>query len=84
MESKYDASIIDLPYNLLSQATEETTTHIISSTAKLSDRLVIVSIADIKGIIAGIGFRVIDTCSVGKRGKTGFERKVWICEREGE
>ena len=80
IDKRYDAAIIDLPYNLLSQATDETTAHIIASTARIAQRLVIVSIVDITEIIQNAGLRLLDTCGVGKRGKTGFERRVWVCE----
>ncbi len=80
IDKRYDAAIIDLPYNLLSQATDETTAHIIRSSAQLAKRLVIVSIVDISEILKDIGLQLLDACSVGKRGKTVFERQVWVCE----
>lgn len=78
---KYDAAIIDLPYNLYSFASEEDIQHIIASTSVISDRLVIVSIADISELINGIGFNIIDFCTVNKRGKSSFARKIWVCEK---
>ncbi|MFK8055040.1 MAG: TRM11 family methyltransferase [Saprospiraceae bacterium] len=81
IDKRYDAAIIDLPYNLLSCASEDDVVHIITSAGELSDRLVIVSIADIASVIENAGFQITDQCSVGKRGKTSFERKVWVCER---
>jgi len=81
LEKRYDAAIVDLPYNLLSQATEETTLHIIRSTSALTHRLVIVSTTDISELIHQAGLFLIDSCRVGKRGKTVFERRVWVCER---
>jgi tRNA (guanine10-N2)-dimethyltransferase len=81
ISKKYDAAIIDLPYNLLSCATEHDILHIIQSTAKITDRLVIVSTSDITNLISNTGFRISDYCSVSKRGKTKFARKIWVCEK---
>ena len=77
---RYDAAIIDLPYNLLSCATDQDILHIIESTAEITDRLVIVSTSDITGLISKAGFNIADYCSVSKRGKTSFKRKIWVCE----
>jgi tRNA (guanine10-N2)-dimethyltransferase len=78
---RYDAAIIDLPYNLFSSATDNAILHIIKSTAKITDRLVIVSASDITNLISNTGFRLSDYCSVSKRGKTNFARKIWVCEK---
>lgn len=77
----YDAAIIDLPYNLYSYSTDEATINIIESTAKLADRVVIVSISDIEKVIKNAGLTVLDFCSVEKRGKSTFTRKIWVCEK---
>lgn len=82
LTNRYAAAIIDLPYNLLSHASDEDVLHIIGAVGKLTGRLVIVSIADIEPLIQQIGFSVLDQCSVGKRGKTNFARRVWVCEKQ--
>ena len=82
LDKKYDAAIIDLPYNLYSYSDESITLNIIESTAKLTDRIVIVSISDIKPIIKKSGLTIADFCTVEKRGKSGFTRNIWICEKE--
>lgn len=81
ISKRYDAAIIDLPYNLFSFASDSDILHIIESTAKITDRLVIVSISDITNQISNTGFRITDYCSVGKRGKRNFARKIWVCEK---
>lgn len=81
MEERYDAAIIDLPYNLFSCADEGTVSHIIESTAEITDRLVVVSTTDITEQIADAGLKILDSCSVSKRGKANFTRVVWVCER---
>ncbi|MGL1933484.1 MAG: hypothetical protein OCD01_00615 [Fibrobacterales bacterium] len=81
MSTRYEAAIIDLPYNLFSHANDNNVLHIIESTAEISNRLVIVSTSDISKLILNTGLRISDYCSVNKRGKTNFTRKIWVCEK---
>lgn len=81
VSKRYDAAIIDLPYNLFSIASDNDILHIIKSTAEITDRLVIVSISDITNLISMTGYRISDYCSVSKSGKTNFARKIWVCEK---
>lgn len=78
---KYDAAIIDLPYNLLSSATDEDTLHIIKSTTNITNRLIIVSIKDIRTLINEANLEILITCSISKRGKSNFARTIWVCEK---
>jgi tRNA G10 N-methylase Trm11 len=82
LNKNFDAAIIDLPYNLYSISDELTTINIIESTSKLADRIVIVSTTDIGATIKNNGLKIIDFCTVGKRGKSKFERKIWVCEKD--
>ena len=81
IRKRYDAAIIDLPYNLFSSATDNDILHIIESTAEITDQLIIVSTSDITNLIINIGFRISDYCSVSKSGKRNFTRKIWVCEK---
>ncbi len=81
ISKKYDAAIIDLPYDLFSKASDQDFLHIIASTSKITDRLVIVSISDISKLIHDTGLKISDSCSVSKPGKTNFSRKIWVCEK---
>lgn len=81
INNRYDAAIIDLPYNLFSCADDNTILHIIESSVEITDRLVIVSISDISDLINQAGLRISDYCSVSKKGKANFARKIWICEK---
>ncbi len=81
ISKRYEAAIIDLPYNLFTSATDTDILHIIESTAEITDRLVIVSTSDITNLISNTGFRISDYCSVSKRGKVNFARKIWVCEK---
>ncbi len=77
---QYDAAIIDLPYNLYSPATDDDILNIIKATAKISDRLVIVSTANIEDKIQNTGLMLLDYCKVSKPGKSNFTRNIWVCE----
>ncbi len=79
---KYDAAIIDLPYNLYAYSDDLIISNIIESTAKLATRLIIVSISDITDLINKTGFHISDSCNVGKSGKGKFFRKIWLCEKK--
>ncbi|MGL1889526.1 MAG: hypothetical protein OCD76_23630 [Reichenbachiella sp.] len=82
LDKKCDAAIVDLPYNLYSYSNDAITANIIASTAKLATRVVIVSISDIETIIKKSGLKVVDFCTVEKRGKSKFTRNIWVCEKE--
>jgi len=82
LDKKYDAAIIDLPYNLYTYSNDSITAHIIESIAKLTDRIVLVSMSDIESIIHKSGLKVTDFSSVEKRGKSKFTRNIWVCERD--
>ncbi|MCZ4408904.1 hypothetical protein O3Q51_08800 [Cryomorphaceae bacterium 1068] len=82
IDKRYDAAIVDLPYNLLSDASEADIAHIIASAGRLTDRMVIVSTSDISDLISKAGFRTADHCSVSKKGKRNFARRVWVCVKK--
>lgn len=81
LTQKYDAAIIDLPYNLYSYSDDVITSNIIVSTVKLSSRIVIVSKSDIEAVIKKSGLRIIDFCTVEKRGRSTFTRSIWVCKK---
>ena len=82
IDKKYNATIIDLPYNLYSYSNDSITLNIIESTARLADRIVIVSISDIEANIKKSGLKISDFCTVEKRGKSKFTRNIWVCEKD--
>ena len=82
ISKRYEAAIIDLPYNLYSSADDTQILHIIKSTAEITNRLVIVSTSDITNFISKAGLRLSDYCDVSKRGKAIFTRKIWVCEKD--
>ena len=78
----YDAAIIDLPYNLFTYSNDAIALNLIKSTANLAPRVVIVSTSDIRSLIEQSGLELTDLCTVAKKGKSLFARKVWVCEKE--
>ena len=78
---KYDAAILDLPYNLFSTATDSDILHILQSSLKIAPHLVIVSIADISEQLNAAQLRIVDHCNVQKTRKRNFTRKVWVCKK---
>ncbi|MBN2777561.1 MAG: methyltransferase [Bacteroidales bacterium] len=80
LDKKYDAVIIDLPYNIYTYSDDKISQNIIDSSANKSKRIIIVSVSDIQIMIQNAGLKTIDFCKVAKRGKSNFERMVWICE----
>ncbi len=81
ISKRYQAVIIDLPYNLFSNVTDAEIINIIESSAEITDRIVIASIADITQLIHNAGFIISDYCSIGKSGKRKFTRKIWVCDK---
>lgn len=75
----YDTVIIDLPYNLYSYSDDAITSNIIASAASISKRVIIVSITDISDVIHETNMRIIDFCTVEKKGKSTFKRSIWVC-----
>lgn len=82
LHKKFDAAIIDLPYNLYSKSNDAISLNIIASAAKLSSRIVIVSIDDIEDLIRKAGLQISDYCTIEKKGNSSFARKLWVCEKD--
>lgn len=81
ISKKYDAAIIDLPYNLFSYADDTIMLNIIKSAAKISDRIAIASTTDINHLIKESGLIVSDQCTIQKRKKANLSRQIWLCEK---
>jgi tRNA G10 N-methylase Trm11 len=84
LNKQYDAVIIDLPYNFYSHSSEIIVLNIIEAAAKLADRIIIVSTSDIESFIATSGLIVSDFCTIVKRGKSQFTRKIWVCDKDDQ
>lgn len=81
ISKRYDAAIIDLPYNMFCHADDDNILHIIESTAKITHRLVIVSSSDILSLLRNTGLIILDHCDVKKRRRGSFLRQIWVCEK---
>jgi tRNA (guanine10-N2)-dimethyltransferase len=77
--TNYDAVILDLPYNLFSHADDDQLLHIIQSAARLSRRILIVSLSDVSPLIAAAGLQIIEAVSLTKRRKANVTRQIWLC-----
>ena len=77
VSENYDATIIDMPYNLYTHATPEDQLSILKNARPFSKRLVVVTIDNIDHMIKEAGFNIMDRC-VAKKGI--FSREVLVCE----
>lgn len=75
---KYDVSIVDLPYGVLSIISREEQAEIIKNACRISDKLVLVSIESMDNEIKECGFKITDGCIIAK-GK--FKRYITVCSR---
>ncbi|MGB3260010.1 TRM11 family SAM-dependent methyltransferase [Paenisporosarcina sp.] len=75
--SSYDATIIDMPYNLFTHATSEEQLSILKHARPFSKKLVVVTIETIDHMIEEAGFDIIDRC-VAKKGL--FSREILVCQ----
>ncbi len=80
LSGHYDAAIIDIPYGLLSDITEEQQQAIISHSYNLTNRLVLVTGVDMSAMVEQAQFKIIDQVDVGKNTNSSFKRIVYICE----
>lgn len=66
IEDQYDVAIIDLPYGIMSETSEERQLGIVRSAGNIADMVIVVSIKDMSKLLKGVGFSVIDGCQVSK------------------
>jgi tRNA G10 N-methylase Trm11 len=74
--AKYDAAIVDMPYNLCSVMTIETRQQMLKAVFRFSDRTVIVSSEQLEQDIVQAGGHIQNKCTVRKG---SFVRSVWLC-----
>lgn len=78
IEGGYDVAIIDLPYGIMSETTEERQLGIVKSAGRIADMVIVVSIKDMSQMLKNAGFSIIDGCQVSKG---DFKRYITITER---
>lgn len=74
--AKYDAAIVDMPYNLCSVMSIETRQQMLKAVFRFSDRTVIVSSEQLELDIVQAGGHIQKKCTVRKG---SFVRSVWLC-----
>ncbi len=72
----YDVAIIDLPYNLCSVITPEEQLEMLQSARSFANKVVVVTVEPVDGLLIKAGFSIIDR-AVAKKGV--FIREVVIC-----
>lgn len=78
LEGRYDAAVLDMPYNLCSVLPEEEQRRMLTSLRRLAPRAVIVTTeGDVRARVEEAGYRIVDECKVRKG---SFVRQVWLCE----
>lgn len=77
VEAKYDAAILDMPYNLCSVLSMEERLRMLGSLRRFCARSVIVSSEPLEDEIVRAGWTIADRCRVVKG---AFIRRVWVCE----
>lgn len=73
---RYDALILDMPYNLCSVLPEDEQLAMLLAARRLAQRSVIITTEPIDPLIAEAGLRIVDRCAVHK-GR--FSRQVIVC-----
>lgn len=76
IKDKYDVSIIDIPYGILSITSKNEYKYILESARKISDKLVLISSELLDKELINAGFRLIDRCEISKR---DFIRYISVC-----
>lgn len=78
IEDKYDVAIIDLPYGIMSETSEERQLGIVKSAGRIANMVILLSIKDMSNILKNIGFSIIDGCEVSKG---TFKRYITMIKR---
>jgi tRNA G10 N-methylase Trm11 len=73
---RYDAAIVDLPYNHVSRITDDAQHSILRHARRLADRMAVVTVQPIDELLAETGWTLIDRGAVRKG---SFVRQVLVC-----
>ncbi len=78
LQGRFDAAMVDMPYNLCSVLPVEEQERMLSSLYRLAPRAVVVSTEEeVRERIMLAGYRISDECTLRKG---SFVRHVWLCE----
>ncbi|MDQ0871856.1 tRNA G10 N-methylase Trm11 [Paenibacillus sp. V4I3] len=73
---RYDALILDMPYNLCSKLPEDEQLQMLQSARRIAKLAVIVTTEQIDPLIVQAGFRIAERCTVNKG---NFSRQIIVC-----
>lgn len=73
----YDVAIVDMPYNIFSDATPEDQLDIVRQARRIAKKVIVVTIDTIDHMIEEVGFTIVDR---GEAKKGVFVRQVLVCE----
>ncbi|GLI08478.1 methyltransferase [Paenibacillus tyrfis] len=76
VSGRYDAAVLDLPYNLCSVISPEEQLRLLGNVRRLAERAVIVSTEPVETLVGQAGFAVLERCVVRKG---SFSRHIVIC-----
>lgn len=76
LTERYDAAVLDMPYNLCSVLPPEETAEMLAALRRLAGRAVIISIEPLEEAIRAAGFQIKGGCTVSKG---SFRRTLWLC-----
>lgn len=77
LEGRYDALVLDLPYNLCSVLSQQTRLEMLASAKRLGERILILATEPIQESIAEVGLQILEVCHI-RKGK--FVRYLFICQ----
>ncbi|WP_324292930.1 TRM11 family SAM-dependent methyltransferase [Paenibacillus wulumuqiensis] len=77
LTGRYDALILDLPYNLCSVLNEQERLNMLLSAARLAGRVLVISTEAIESSIEQAGMQILEVCHIRKG---HFTRYLWLCE----
>lgn len=75
LAGRYDAAVLDLPYNLCSKLPEDEELAMLASLGRLAPRAVVVATSPLEQKLAQTGWQVIDDCQVRK---SSFVRYLYL------
>ncbi|NJJ41898.1 RNA methyltransferase [Paenibacillus sp. 7028] len=76
LSGRYDAAVLDMPYNLCSVLSPADTREMLEALRRLTGRAVIISTQPVQESIAAAGFEIKGGCTVSKG---TFKRSLWLC-----
>jgi tRNA G10 N-methylase Trm11 len=76
LNGRYEAAILDLPYNLCSKLPKEEQVQMLRSAKRLARKIVVISTEAIDEIIKLVGLKIVDRCTIRK---STFVRELLVC-----